>query len=287
MAEKPKKKVVTVEAPATSTKRPSGGGTRAAGGGAAGSDGPPPGWTPTPEAKAQAGRFRLFAVIGWVLAIAGELFAIFWVLRQVPVQMWLLIVMIVVVGILAVAGSFFWKKANRLDPASRQDTVRFFVQNQLGAIITVIAFLPLIILVFLNKDMDAKQKGLAGGVAIAVAVVAVLLNADFKPVSTEQYADETQTVIEYTGEDLVFWTASGKVFHLCAEASAVNLESKDNQIYQGTVAAAHAAGKERLTKQVAQEVKQCGLTAPTPSPSDLPTLDPSAPAVQPTEESAE
>jgi len=135
------------------------------------------------------------------------------------------------------------------------------VQNQLGAIVTVIAFLPLIVLIFLNKELDGKEKAIAGGAGIVVLLVASVLGASFDSPSTEQYTAETQQVIELTGQDLVFWTKDGNVFHLCEEASAVNLESEDNQIYSGTVADAHADGKDRLTKQIDQEVRQCGLDA--------------------------
>ena len=218
-----------------------------------------PTWKPTAEAKGKATRFRVIAMLLWLLAIAGELATIFWVLRQDPVNMVLLIAAIVVIGALAIGGSVLWKKANQADPASKSQPTRFFIQNQLGAIITIIAFLPLIILIFLNKDMDAKQKGIAGGVGIVVLLVATYFGASFAPPSVEQYDDETQRVIELTGEDLVFWTSAGEVYHLCEDASAVNLESADNTIYSGTVGDAHAAGKDRLTLQVDQEINQCGL----------------------------
>ena len=52
------------------------------------------------------------------------------------------------------------------------------------------------------------------------------------------------------------------MYHLCADASAVNLESADNQIYSGTVSDAHTAGKAGLTLEVAQELEECGLEAP-------------------------
>ena len=64
----------------------------------------------------------------------------------------------------------------------------------------------------------------------------------------------------------MFWTKSGDVFHLCEDASAVNLESKDNKIYSGTVADAHADGKDRLTLQIESEKRQCGFAeAPAPA----------------------
>ncbi|MEP6478129.1 MAG: hypothetical protein ABJB03_01965 [Rhodoglobus sp.] len=229
---------------------------------------------PTAEAKGKATTFRIIALVLWVLAIGAEAFSIFWILRQTPVNMVFLIIALVVIAILAIGGSLLWKRANVLDPASKADKVRFFVQNQLGAIITVIAFMPLIILIFTNKDMDGKQKGIAGAIGIVLLLGAGFLGTSINPPSTESYDSEAAVVVSYTGENLVFWTKSGKVYHLCSDASAVNLESADNQIYSGTVAEAHAAGKTRLTKEIDLEVQECGLTAPAPAddaPSPTPT----------------
>jgi hypothetical protein len=215
-------------------------------------------WTPTPQSKGKAITFRVIAAVLWLLAIATEAFAIFYVLKQAPVNLILLIILLVVIGGLAVGGSLLWKRSNRLDPARKSDKVRFFVQNQLGAIITVIAFLPLIILIFTNKNMDGKQKGIAGAIAIVLLLVAGYFGLSLNPPSVEQYTAETQTVVDLTGQNLVFWTKSGDVYHLCEDASAVNLDSEDNTIYSGTVADAHADGKDRLTLQVDQELEQCG-----------------------------
>jgi hypothetical protein len=244
VAEKRKKKVVRVESDAAEIEE-------------AAAD-----WKPTPESKGKATTFRVIAAILWILAIGTEVFAIFFVLRQDPVNMVLLIILLVVIGALAVGGSLLWKRANRLDPARRSDKARFFIQNQLGAIITVIAFLPLIILIFTNKNMDGKQKGIAGAIAIVLLLVAGYFGATINPPSVEQYTAETQTVVDLTGQNLVYWTKSGEVYHLCEDASAVNLESEDNTIYSGTVADAHADGKERLTLQVEQELEQCGYEVP-------------------------
>jgi hypothetical protein len=232
-------------------------------------------WKPTAEANGKATTLRLIAAALWLVAIGGEAYGIFGVLRQTPVNMVLLIALIVVIGILAIAGSLLWKKANRLDPARRSDAVRFFVQNQLGAIITVIAFLPLIVLILMNKDMSKNQKALAGGIGVVVMLVATTIGIDWNPPSVEQYTEESNQVTNATGKDLVYWTKEGKVFHLCEDVSAVNLESKDNKIYSGTVADAHAAGKERLTLQVEQERKQCGFPDPAGavSPGVTPTAD--------------
>jgi len=193
------------------------------------------------------------------------------VLKQNPINMVLLIILLVVIAALAIGGSLLWKQSNRLDPASKSEPVRFFVQNQLGVIISAIAFIPLIILIFTNKNMSGQQKAIAGIIAIVLLGASGTVGASFNPPSTEQYTSETQQVTDANGgQNLVYWTKSGKVFHLCAAVSAVNLQSKDNQIYSGTVAEAHAAGKSRLTLQVEQERKQCGFD-PTDSPSPTPS----------------
>lgn len=226
-----------------------------------------PVWKPSEEAKGQANKLRIFAWIGWLLAIAIEAVLIFWVLRQWAersdtANMWLLIGGIVLTGVFASVGSVLWKKANRLDPASKKDTVRFFVQNQLGAIMSVVAFLPLIILIFMNKDMDGKQKAVAGSIGVVVAAIAVFaFGADYSPPSQEQYAEEENIMVQLTGKDEVVWVKGGKVFHVCDAVPDVNKESKDGQIYVGTVADAHAAGKDRLTQRWESEaVKYCGYS---------------------------
>ncbi|WP_251448325.1 MULTISPECIES: tetraspanin family protein [unclassified Microbacterium] len=253
---------------------------------------PPAGWTPTPEAKAKATRFRWIAVVLWVVAIAAEAFGIFWLLRQRQVTggdgelvrnpdtglleqqgatatfpQWAfitLIVLFVVIAALSITGSFLWKKANRLDPARRSDTVRFFVQNQLGAIIAIIAFVPLIILVFLNKDMDKGQKTIAGIVGIALAALAVVLGIDFNPPSVEQYTADQSTVIQLLGKDQVVWVDGGTVYHVCEEVSAIQTGSDKRT---GTTAQAVEAGKTRLTLEFASELRKCGLPVPENAPA--------------------
>jgi hypothetical protein len=228
-------------------------------------------WQPTPEAKSKATMLRIVAVVLWLVAIGTEVFAAIWMFKrtwkgeQATVSMVVLIAAIVVIAVFAIAGSLLWKSANRADPASRSEPVRFFIQNQLGVIISIIAFLPLIILIFTNKNMGGQQKVIAGGIGIVALVVAGLASYSANPPSTEQYNAETRLVQQYTGSDQVYWTKEGSVYHLCQQASAVNETSKDNTIYSGTVGDAHANGKDRLTLQVQQELKQCGINM-TPIP---------------------
>lgn len=247
MARNPRKKVVRVES--TTSSRGEGKATR-------------PDWTPTPEAQAKATRFRWIAFVLWLAAIGFEVFAIMWILQQDPVKTWLLIVAIVVIGVLAIVGALLWKRANDADPASQSQPVKFFIQNQLGAFIAVLAFLPLILFIFTSKNIDKGQKTIAGTAAIVVAVVAVLFGIDYNPPSVEQYNVESNRIIELTGADEVAWVKGGGVYHICADVPDVNLDSADAQIYVGTVGDAHAAGMKGLTLELASELETCGFEVP-------------------------
>lgn len=149
-------------------------------------------WAATQDQKGAAKRLRIYAALSWVVAIGTEIAGVV-MLRQGRFDqgnLALLIGILVVIAVFAIAGSLMWKKANTHDPASRADGFRFFVQNQLGAIVTVIAFLPLLALIFLDKDMDPKNKKIAGGVGVALALLATVIGIDFKPPSTEQYTED-------------------------------------------------------------------------------------------------
>jgi hypothetical protein len=204
-------------------------------------------WRATHDQKSAATRLRIFAAIAWIIAIAGEVAGIVLLYRHTfdHGHLGLLIALLVGIGVFAVAGSLMWKAANKQDPARESDRARFFFQNQLGAIVTVIAFLPLLLLIFADKDMDPKNKKIAGGVGVVVAIIAALMGVSYNPPSVEQYtqdmnkcaaeikanqpktdcspevasqaqdiARDTQTVTEATktsqnpaGQDVVYWIA--------------------------------------------------------------------------------
>lgn len=244
-------------------------------------------WTPTAASKKQSMTFRWIALGLWVLAIATEAVGIFWLLRQrvyvgedgtlvrdpdtglleeqgvtATFPQWAfitLIILLVVIAALSIGGSLLWKKANRLDPAKKSDTVKFFVQNQLGVIIAIIAFVPLIILIFLNKDMDKGQKTTAGIIGIALAALAVVFGIDFNPQSVEQYTADQSAVIQLLGEDEVYWVDGGQVYHVCDEVPDIQTGS---EIVSGTTAEAVAADKIRLTLRFESELETCGLPVP-------------------------
>jgi len=154
-----------------------------------------------------------------------------------------------------VAGSLLWKVSNRLDPASRADGARFFVQNQLGVIMAVIAFLPLVILIFANKNLSGKQKGIVGTIAVAALVLAGVTGVDLNPPSVEQYSEQTKQVEALNqGANHVYWTKHGKSYHLYSDCSYITGD-KTVEIFEGTVA------KARELKNITDLCNRCAARA--------------------------
>jgi len=149
-------------------------------------------WQATQDQKSKAKKLRIFASLSWLVAIGSEVAGIVLLLKNKfdEGNLALLIGILVGIAIFAISGSLMWKAANKHDPVSEADKFKFFVQNQLGAIIAVIAFLPLLALIFMDKDMDPKNKKIAGGVGVALALVATLFGVSFDPPSTEQYTQD-------------------------------------------------------------------------------------------------
>lgn len=184
--------------------------------------------------KSKATKFRILAGVFWLAAIACEVFAIL-ELRKDPINTTTLIVFIVADLVFVIIGSVLWKKANRYDPASKKEKVKFFLQNQLGVLISIIAFLPLVILIFKNKNLDPKQKKIVGAIAVVALLIASVVGIDFNPPSIEQYQEETARVKALNnGRDYVYWTKSGRSYHLFEDCSYINTD-RTVEIFEGTV----------------------------------------------------
>lgn len=189
------------------------------------------------EAKGKAKQLRLFAMLAWIVAIAGEVFAILKLINNDTMVM--LIVAIVVILVLSIVGSVLWKKSNRLDPASEKDKFKFFVQNQLGAIMAVLAFLPLVLLIFTNKNLDGKTKGIVGTVGVVALLVAGITGIDFNPPSVEKYTEQINAQTDLiknlnNGVDFVYWTNHGNKYHLNSDCQHI----RNREQHDGTVAEA-------------------------------------------------
>jgi len=192
---------------------------------------------PSAENASKAKMHRVIAIIGWLIAIGIEIKVIL-MLREVPINMNWIIGFIVGMLILVVIANIFWKKANRLDPASEKNKTKFFIQNQLGLIISVIAFLPLVVLIFTNKNLSGKQKGILGSIAGTALLIAGFTGTEFNPASQEQYAEQTAQVEGLMGGvNNVYWTKSGRSYHLYQDCGYINSD-RTTEIFQGKVSSA-------------------------------------------------
>ncbi|HEU4705153.1 MAG TPA: hypothetical protein VFS45_05550 [Sphingomicrobium sp.] len=269
-------------------------------------------WQATQGQESTAKRLRIFAALSWIVAIGGEITGIVLLYRNTFDQgnLGLLIGLLVGIAIFAIAGSLMWKAANKHDPARRSEKFKFFVQNQLGAIITLIAFLPLVVLIFMDKDMDPKNKKIAGGVGVVLAVVATMMGVSYNPPSVEQYTEDmnscaaqiksnqpttacspevaaqaqeiardSSTVAEATnGQDVVYWIAPEAGAKRSDHPLVFHLckdvsPLRGKVVNRGSVTQAYAQNANRITKQIAMEQKQCGFTS---SQSDKDASEPSA-----------
>lgn len=201
-------------------------------------------FTPTKEAKGRANQLRLIAGILWALGIGAQIWAISMLLKHntaptgTELPMTLLIILIVVDLALVITGSMLWKKSNRLDPASKENKFMFFMQSQLGMITAVVAFLPLIIAILTNKNIDKKQKAILGSITGVALLIAGITGYDFNPPSVEEYTNQTHEVEDLNnGVNDVYWTKSGTRYHLSDSCSYIN-GNRTDEIIQGTVAQA-------------------------------------------------
>ena len=196
-------------------------------------------WRATHGQESAAKRLRIFAALSWIVAIGTEVAGIV-LLRQHKFDhgnLPLLIGLLVVIAIFAIAGSLMWKAANKHDPASKSEPVKFFIQNQLGAIITVLAFLPLVVLIFMDKDMDPKNKKIAGGIGVVLAAAATLIGVDFNPPSVEQYTQDMNKCAAQIKASQPTTDCSPEV----AE-QAKDIARDSNAVAEATKDAAHPAG---------------------------------------------
>lgn len=192
---------------------------------------------------------RTFAIICWLLAIAAEVVAIFSVFGKIKIGslslMVTLIIFLVVDLIFCVIGSLLWKKANHISPASNKNKVGFFLFNNLGMIMAVVCFLPLIIIVLTNKNTDKKTKTVATIVGVVCLALAGVAGFDFNPISKEELS-AAQNVL---GGQTVYWTKHGTVYHTSDECN--HLDRSEELVY-GTVEQATEAKKVRICKTCAK-----------------------------------
>lgn len=194
-------------------------------------------WDP----KKRAGCRRFFAVLCWVIAIAFEVIGILrlngninWFSNMEIVTFILICFWIDLVFVLI--WSFLWKKANHIDPASEQNQLKFWLWNNLWSIMSVVAFLPIIIFLLSDKKLDKKSKQLLWGVWVAVLAIAFLWSYDWNPVSIEWLERAEQEVLQVSPDGKVYWAPHSKKYHVDPDCPAF---SNSETVYEWTVADAY------------------------------------------------
>ena len=190
-----------------------------------------------------ASGLRIGAIILWVVALAFEILALLAVLGKIHITfiptLWQLIIFLVLDLICVIIGSQLWKKANHIKPASEKNKVKFWLWNNMGVIVCVICFVPIIIIMLTNKELDKKTKVIAVVVAIIALLIGGVSSYDFNPVSQEQL-EAAETAL---GDQSVYWAPFGKVYHTHEDCGALN---HTDTLTVGTVDQAIAANKTRL-----------------------------------------
>lgn len=196
---------------------------------------------------------RIGAVLLWILAIACEAVAVLNIFNKIELPkfsqtVWL-VGLIVLDLIFVVIGSMLWKKANHIDPASEKNPTKFWLWNNLGSIMSVIAFLPLIIIIFTNKDMDKKTKTIAGVAAIIALLIGGLTSYDWNPISSEQLEAAKAEIlangnydVNEKGEPIVYWLEHSTKYHINKDCQHINRAGTSDTIMSGTIEAAYQHG---------------------------------------------
>jgi hypothetical protein len=195
-------------------------------------------FVPTPENKAKAGKLRWYAVLFWVLAIVAQVVGILILLKNptpltTGLRIWLIVALVFDL-IFLIIGSAYWKKANRLDPASEKNALKFLIQSQAGVGVAIVAFLPVVILAFIKKEY------IVGAIAALFMVGGGAASADYSPPSVEKYTEQADKVKELMGKDHVYWTKHGTKYHLYDDCQHLKGDRTDEIFEGGTVADAYA-----------------------------------------------
>lgn len=189
------------------------------------------------------GGLRAGAVILWVLALVMELCAFLVLGGKLDLKilpgLYQLILFLVLDLVLVIVAAQLWKKANHIRPASEKNKATFWLWNNLGVIMAVICFLPLLVVLFTNKNLDKKTRIVAIVCAIIALLIGGLASYDFNPVSQEQLG----AAVNALGNETVYWTQFGRVYHTHDDCQALN---QTETLTYGTVEEAIAANRVRL-----------------------------------------
>ncbi len=192
---------------------------------------------------------RIGAIVLWLLAIGFEVVGLLLLLGKINFNfmptLYQIIAALVLDLICVVIGSQLWKKANHIKPASESNKFLFWLWNNMGVIVCVIAFVPIIVLLLTNKNTDKKTKTIATIVAVIALLIGGASSIDYNPVSKEQQ----QAAINALGEEDVYWSPFGKVYHTHDDCHALN---RSDKLTYGPVEDAIADHRTRLCSYCAK-----------------------------------
>ena len=208
--------------------------------------------------KERARSKRILAIVLWVCAIIFEVIGILRLNGVINLFSNLSVTTFLIICILLdlaffIPGSLLWKKANHIDPASEKDKTKFWIINNLGTILSVLAFLPLIIFVLTNKDMDKKSKGIVTVVAVIALLIAGVTSYDFNPVSKEQLERAEKEVLNVSESGKVYWAPHSKKYHVDPDCPAF---SQSETVYEGTVKQAYEHNLTDPCRRCIPELKE-------------------------------
>lgn len=176
---------------------------------------------PVKKESGSATGLRIGAIICWLLAIGCEAVGILMLFGKIEITF--VSTLVAIIGLLVIdlifviIGSLLWKKSNRIDPASKKNKVKFFLWNNMGLIACIIAFVPYIVLLLSNKNLDKKTKTIATIAAIICLLIGGACSIDYNPISVEE-KNSAENIIK--GE--VYGTTFGKCYHLYSDCQAIN-----------------------------------------------------------------
>ncbi|MDR2957777.1 MAG: hypothetical protein LBU61_06335 [Coriobacteriales bacterium] len=204
-------------------------------------------------------RNRAIALVLWMIAIGLEVAVIFRLLQFDPPNTVLIIGLIACIGALSTTGILLWYSANQLDPAPKHEKLRYFVQNYLGLVFALLAFVPIIIVIMLNKNTSRQQKIILAALTTMTLAPLAFLGISTGIPSIDTPAQQRQVVVTLMGVDEVFWTTNGSKLHLYDDCAYINT-AKTSEIFVGTVAAAYSV------RELSEICKPCYSRASKASP---------------------
>lgn len=190
---------------------------------------------------------RIGAIVLWILAVGFEILALLVAVEKFApkfldsMPLWVPVVVLLVLDLVClIIGSQLWKKANHINPMSEKNKALFWLWNNLGLIVAVLAFVPFIVILATNKDADPKIKKVGAIVAVAALLIGGASSIDYNPVSKEQKEAAMEAITT-----TVYWTntRSGKAYHTHEDCQTLN---QTDELVAGTVEQAIAANRVKL-----------------------------------------